>query len=76
VLHYELFKPDERIRADRYQQELTNLSDEFEEKWSFTGQGRCKVILLHDNAQSHIAKATRTILVGPFALGTFPARGV
>jgi len=41
-------------------QRMKCLSDVLEGKRSFTtGQGRRKVILLHDNARSHIAKATR-----------------
>jgi len=43
---YELLQPDETITADRCQQQLTNLSDAFEEKRPFTGQERHKVILL------------------------------
>jgi len=38
---------------------VTNLSDTLKEKKSFTGQGRCKVILLYDNVQPHFAKATQ-----------------
>jgi len=32
MLYYELLQPGETITADRYQQQLTNLSDTFEEK--------------------------------------------
>jgi len=56
----------ETITADRYQQQLTNLRDAFEKKRLFAGQGRRKVILLHDNARLHVAKATQDHI---FALG-------
>jgi len=64
-LYYEL-QPGEIITADRYQQQLTNLSDALEEKKPFTGQRHHKVILLHDNARPHVAKATQDHM---FALG-------
>jgi len=54
-----LLQLDETITADRYEQQLTNLSDELEEKRPFIGQGRRKVILFHDNVRLHIAKATQ-----------------
>jgi len=41
-----LLKPGEKITADRYQQQLTNLIDALKEKKPFTGQGRRKVISL------------------------------
>jgi len=52
--------------VDRYQQQLTNLSDALEEKRPFIGQEFRKVILLYDNARLHVAKATHNHI---FALG-------
>jgi len=66
MLHYELLQSGETIMADCYQQRLTNLSDALDEKRPFTGQKRRKVILLHDNARPHVAKATQENI---FALG-------
>jgi len=66
VLYYELLQPDETITADRYQQQLTNLSDVLKKKRPFISQGCRKVILFHDNVRPHVAK---TIQDHIFALG-------
>lgn len=34
VLHYELLQSDERVTADRYEQQLNNLSDD---RWNVKG---------------------------------------
>jgi len=62
----ELLQPGATITADRYQQQLANLSDSLREKNLFIGQERRKVILLYDNTRPHVAKATQEHI---FALG-------
>jgi len=60
VLYYKLLQSDETIMSDRYQQQLTNVSDALEEKRPLTGQGHRKVILLYD-ARHMLRKRLRTI---------------
>lgn len=61
MLFYELLKPDETITVDCHQQQFINLNNVSDEKGPFTGQGCRKVILPHDNARPHAAKATKQI---------------
>ena len=62
VVYYEVLKPKETINADLYSKQLASLSVALESKRSYTGKGRRKVILLHDNARPHVAKTTQTTI--------------
>ena len=62
VLYYEVLKPGETVTADRYQQQLLNLSDAIEEKRPFSAQKTRKMILLHDNARPHAAVNTKQLV--------------
>jgi len=53
LLYYELLQPGEIITANRCQQQLTKLSNALE-AGHFLGKDH-KVIVLHDNARSHVA---------------------
>jgi len=56
VIYYELLKPGETVTAERYQQQLLNLSEALREKRAENEERRSKVRLLHDNAPSHKSK--------------------
>lgn len=62
VVYYELLEPNKTINADLYSKQLVNLSRALESKRSYTGKGRRKVILLHDNARPHVAKTTQATI--------------
>ena len=49
IIGFGLFKYIGQFIANRYQQQLINLSDVMEEKKPFTKQESCKVILLHSH---------------------------
>lgn len=48
---FELIQLEETIVAERYNCQLSHLTDEIEQKRPFTGQGNGKLILLHDKAR-------------------------
>jgi len=50
VVYYELFKLNQIITAEQYQQQLIDLNRALNQKRLITTQRKCKVILLHDNA--------------------------
>ncbi|GBP51768.1 Mariner Mos1 transposase [Eumeta japonica] len=62
VIYYELLKPNETITGDRYRIQLIHLSGALKEKRSEYSKRLDKVILLHDNARSHVAKPVKTYL--------------
>ena len=59
IIYYELLKPKQTVNANLYSQQLTRLSEALQIKRPFSGKGKRKVILLHDNASPHVAKTTR-----------------
>ena len=63
VVYYELLKPNETITTERYQQQLERLNDNLMQKRPSIASNRRKVILLHDNARSHVAIAVKQTLI-------------
>jgi len=57
LVYYELLKPGDSIMGDRYRQQLIRLSRALREKRPEYEQRHDKVILLHDNARSHVTKS-------------------
>jgi len=59
LVYYELLKHGDSITSDRYRLQLIRLSRALREKWPEYEQRYDKVILLHDNARSHVAKVVK-----------------
>jgi len=62
MIYYELLKPGETINTERYQQQMINLNQALCEKRLKYQKRQHKVILLHDNAPSHITKLVKEMI--------------
>lgn len=62
VLYYELLKPGETVTANVYQHQLIKLNQKVTTKRPEWAERHGKVILLHDNARPHVAKAVTEAL--------------
>lgn len=58
-VYHTLLKPGETTKLTRCRQHAINVSDESKRKGPYFGKGVRQVILLHDNARSHVAKGTK-----------------
>ena len=58
MIYYEL-KPGETVNTERYRQQIINLNQVLCEKRPEHQKRQHKMILLHDNALSHIAKLVK-----------------
>jgi len=61
LLYYELLKPNETITGALYRTQLMRLSRALKEKCAHYSR-HDKIILLHDNAQPHVAAPVKTYL--------------
>ena len=59
VIYYELLKPGQTVNTNRYQQQIIVLNRALQEKQPDYRRRQHKVIFLHDNAPSHIAKRVK-----------------
>ena len=59
IIYYELLKSKQKVNSNLYSQQLTRLSEALQLKRPFSGKGKRKVILLHDNARPHVVKTTQ-----------------
>jgi len=62
VVYYELLKPNETITGTLYGTQLMRLSRALKEKRAHYYSKHDKIILLHDNARSHVAAPVKTYL--------------
>ena len=59
MIYYELLKPDETITAVHYKQQLMKLNQALKKKRPEYAKHNEKLILLHDNARSHLAEPVK-----------------
>ena len=64
MIYHELLKPGEMITAVRYKQQLMKPNQALKKKWPEYAKRHDKLILLHGNARSHIAKSVKNIYIG------------
>ena len=62
VIYYELLQPNETITAERYRQQLMQLSRTLKLKRPQYTKRHDKVIFQHDNARPHVAKVVKDTL--------------
>jgi len=62
VVYYKLLKPNQIVTAEYYQQQLIDLNHALNQKCPIIVQRKRKVILLHDNTRSHVAKIVKDTL--------------
>ena len=62
VVYYELLKPIETIRGDRYRTQLMRLSRALKKKWPQYQEIHDKVIFQHDNARPYVTESVKTYL--------------
>ena len=60
VVNYDLLKPGETVTGDRYRQQSIKLNQALKRKRPEWGDRTHKVILLHNNARSHVGKSVKT----------------
>ena len=60
-MYYQL-QSSQSINAERYQRQLLNLNRTLKERRTQYIKRHDKVILLHDNARSHVAESVKEIL--------------
>ena len=59
VLYKEMLESKETITAERYSNQLLKVNEKLQDLRLYSGDSARKIILLHDNARSHIGSFTK-----------------